>query len=156
VVEEQKRSLENELRVLQDVHREPGEAQIQKEILEDEKRTWTSLLETEGRENEFNSPEAVVRALVQERIEHASFVDQLGRIEAELSEKDEMLAALDAEKTSLKEALENQKAHAAGPASEAPDGKAYKRLERQRTLAVKEIEYLRAQLKTFDTEETQS
>jgi len=40
---------------------------------------------------------------VQERIEHASFVDQLGRIEAELSEKDEMLAALDAEKTSLKE-----------------------------------------------------
>jgi mitotic spindle assembly checkpoint protein MAD1 len=65
-----------------------------------------------------------------------------------------MLAALDAEKTSLKEALENQKAHAAGPASEAPDSKAYKRLERQRTLAVKEVEYLRAQLKTFDTEET--
>jgi mitotic spindle assembly checkpoint protein MAD1 len=65
-----------------------------------------------------------------------------------------MLAALDAEKTSLKENLENQKAHAAGPASEAPDSKAYKRLERQRTLAVKEVEYLRAQLKTFDTEET--
>jgi mitotic spindle assembly checkpoint protein MAD1 len=107
VVEERKRSLENQLRVLQGVHRQLGEAQIQKEILEDEKRIWTSLLETEGRENEFNSPEAVIRALVQERIEHVSFVDRLGRIEAELSEKDEMLAALDVEKTSLKEALEN-------------------------------------------------
>jgi mitotic spindle assembly checkpoint protein MAD1 len=154
VVEEQKRSLETELHVLQDVHRQLGEAQIQKEILEDEKRTWTSLLETEGRESEFDSPEAVIRALVQERIEHASFVDRLGKMEAELSEKDEMLAALDAEKTSLKEALDNQRSSTADPSSEAPDSKAYKRLDRQRTLAVKEVEYLRAQLKTFDTEET--
>jgi mitotic spindle assembly checkpoint protein MAD1 len=154
VVEEQKRSLETELQVLQDVHRQLGEAQIQKEVLEDEKRTWTSLLETEGRENEFDSPEAVIRALVQERIEHASLVNRLGEMEAELSEKDGMLAALDAEKTGLKEALEAQKANAGTSTSEAPDSKAYKRLERQRTLAVKEVEYLRAQLKTFDTEET--
>ena len=154
VVEEQKRSLETELHVLQDVQRQLGEAQIQKEILEDEKRTWTSLLETEGRESEFDSPEAVIRALVQERIEHASLVNRLGEMEAEISEKDEMLAALDAEKTSLKEALDNQKANVAGPSSEVPDSKAYKRLDRQRTLAVKEVEYLRAQLKTFDTEET--
>ena len=154
VVEEQKRSLENELHVLQDVHRQLGEAQIQKEILEDEKRTWTSLLETDGRENDFDSPEAVIRALVQERIEHVSFVDRLGKMEAELSEKDGMLAALDTEKTSLKEALDNQKASSAGSWSETSDHKAYKRLERQRTLAVKEVEYLRAQLKTFDTEET--
>ena len=154
VVEEQKRSLETELQVLQDVHRQLGEAQIQKEVLEDEKRTWTSLLETEGRENEFDSPEAVIRALVQERIEHASLVNRLGEMEAELSEKDGMLAALDAEKTGLKEALEAQKANAGTSLSEAPDSKAYRRLERQRTLAVKEVEYLRAQLKTFDAEET--
>ena len=154
VVEEQKRSLENELHVLQDVHRQLGEAQIQKEILEDEKRTWTSLLETEGQDNGFDSPEAVIRVLVQERIEHASFVDRLGKMEAELSEKDEMLAALDAETKGLKDALDNQKANSAGFSSEALDNKAYKRLERQRTLAVKEVEYLRAQLKTFDTEET--
>lgn len=154
VVEEQKRSLETELQVLQDVHRQLGEAQIQKEVLEDEKRTWTSLLETEGRENEFDSPEGVIRALVQERIEHASLVNRLGEMEAELSEKDGMLAALDAEKTGLKEALEAQKASARTSLSEAPDSKAYRRLERQRTLAVKEVEYLRAQLKTFDTEET--
>ena len=154
VVEEQKRSLETELHVLQDVHRQLGEAQIQKEILEDEKRTWSSLLEAEGKENEFDSPEAVIRALVQERIEHASFVDRLGRVEAELSEKDEMIASLDTEKTALKEASESQKATPAAESGEVPDNKAYKRLERQRTLAVKEVEYLRAQLKTFDTEET--
>ncbi len=154
VVEEQKKSLETELHVLQGVHRQLGEAHIQKEILEDEKRTWSSLLEAEGKENEFDSPEAVIRALVQERIEHASFVDRLGKMEAELSEKDEMIGSLDAEKTALKVTLESQKATPAATSNEAPDNKAYKRLERQRTLAVKEVEYLRAQLKTFDTEET--
>lgn len=154
VVEEQKRSLETELHVLQDVHRQLGEAQIQKEILEDEKRTWTSLLGTAGGANEFASPEAVIHALVKERIEHADSVDRLGKMEAELSEKDEMIGSLDAERSSLRENVEFLKKAATTTTSEAPDSKAYKRLDRQRTLAVKEVEYLRAQLKTFDTEET--
>ena len=154
VVEEQKRSLETELHILQDVHRQLGEAQIHKEILEDERRTWTSLLETEGRDVEFDSPEAVIRTFVQERIEHASLVDRLGKTEAELSEKDEIIASLDSERISLQDAMANQKPGATASSGEMLDTKAYKRLERQRMLAVKEVEYLRAQLKTFDTEET--
>ncbi|KIW65895.1 hypothetical protein PV04_08110 [Phialophora macrospora] len=153
VVEEQKHGLEIELQVLKDVQRQLGEAQIQKEILEDEKRTWTSLLEREGQENEFDTPEAVVKALVQQRIEYASITDRLGTVESDLAEKDEIIRGLEGEKEELKAELEkmrsNQSAQEAGQ-----DNKAYKRLERQRVLAVKEVEYLRAQLKTFDTEET--
>lgn len=154
VVEEQKRSLETELQVLQDVHRQLGEAQIQKEVLEDEKRTWTTLLEGEGREADFDSPEAVVKALVQERIQHALLVDRLGRLEAELSEKDEAIKALESEKLELKKASKQPKDVAENETRDMPENKAYKRLERQRVLAVKEVEYLRAQLKTFDSEET--
>lgn len=154
VVEEQKRSLETELQVLQDVHRQLGEAQIQKELLEDEKRTWSTLLDRDGQEAECDSPEAVVKAFVQERIERASLVDRVGKLEAELSEKDENIKGLEAEKLSLKQAAKEQRAMAQNGATDTPDNKAYKRLDRQRVLAVKEVEYLRAQLKTFDTEET--
>lgn len=153
VVEEQKHGLEIEIRVLKDVERQLSEAQIQKEILEDEKRTWTSLLERDG-ENEFESPEAVVKALIQQRIEYASVMDRLGSIESDLTEKDEIIKALEADKASLKTELDKAKATQAALAEPVNDNKAYKRLDRQRVLAVKEVEYLRAQLKTFDTEET--
>lgn len=154
VVEEQKRSLETELQTLKDVYRQLGEAQIQKEILEDEKRTWTSLLEREGHDEEFESPEAVVKALVQERIERASLVDRLGRVESDLAEKDEIIKSLESEKTILREEVEKVKASPAAAVGSNVDTKAYKRLERQHNLVAKEVEYLRAQLKTFDTEET--
>ncbi len=153
VVEEQKHGLEIELQVLKDVQNQLGEAQIQREILEDEKRTWTSLLERDGQENEFESPEAVVKALIQQRIEYASATDRLGTVESDIAEKDEIIRAVEGEREAFKSELEkvksNQTAQEAGP-----DNKAYKRTERQRVLAVKEVEYLRAQIKTFDSEET--
>lgn len=153
VVEEQKRGLETELHVLKDVERQLGEAQIQKEILEDEKRQWSSLLDRDGQEMEFESPEAVVRALVQARIEQASLADRLGTVEAEMLEKDEQIKSLDNDKTHLQGELEQRKT--SGETSAEPvDNKGYKRLERQKNLATKEVEYLRAQLKTFDSEET--
>ncbi|KAL2436261.1 Spindle assembly checkpoint component MAD1 [Exophiala dermatitidis] len=155
VVEEQKHGLEIELQVLKDVERQLGEAQIQKEILEDEKRTWTTLLESEsGNGDELKSPEAVVKALIQQRIEYASITDRLGTVESDLAEKDEIIKALEAEKSTLKAEVDKLRSAQAGQGDGVPDNKAYKRLERQRVLAVKEVEYLRAQLKTFDTEET--
>ncbi|OAP63144.1 hypothetical protein AYL99_02371 [Fonsecaea erecta] len=154
VVEEQKHGLEIELQVLKDVQRQLGEAQIQREILEDEKRTWTSLLQRDGQESEFESPEAVVKALIQQRIEYASIVDRLGTVESELAEKDEIIRELERDKSALNTEVENLKTTKTAQADAGQDNKAYKRLERQQVLAVKEVEYLRAQLKTFDTEET--
>lgn len=154
VVEEQKHGLEIELQVMKDVQRQLGEAQIQKEILEDEKRTWTSLLERDSQGDGFESPEAVVKALIQQRIEVASLTDRVGNVESELSEKDEIIKALDSENSALKVEVERLKSTQSTQVDPALDNKAYKRLERQRVLAIKEVEYLRAQLKTFDTEET--
>ncbi|KAL1969484.1 hypothetical protein VTN77DRAFT_8922 [Rasamsonia byssochlamydoides] len=149
VVEEQKRSLENQLRLMKDLEAELGNVQIQKQILEDERRSWTSLLQADGLAAEFNSPEAVVKALVKERIEKVTLVDKLGSIEPRILEKDEIIKDLEMEKNQLKQEVEKLRSASAA----AGDSRARLRLERQRALAVKEVEYLRAQLKTFDTEE---
>lgn len=156
VVEEQKRSLENQLQLMKGVEAEFETLQIQKQILEDERQSWASLLEENDQPAEFDSPEAIVKALVQERIEKATFIDRLGAVDAQFLEKDEAIKTLEDEKLKLKQELETARATASTSvgAPAAADARARARLERQRALAVKEVEYLRAQLKTFDEEET--
>ena len=152
VVEEQKKSLENQIQLMKGVESELGTVQIQNQILEDERSSWTSLLQDNDQSTDLDSPDAVVKALLQEQIEKASFVDKLGTVEAQFLEQDEIIQALESEKTYLGQEL--AKAQSAGGAgNNMADSRAKSRLERQRALAVKEVEYLRAQLKTFDTEE---
>lgn len=152
LVEEEKRVLERKLRAIDDLRTELGEAQLQRQILEDERKAWTSYLQSEGSINgglEFDSPEALARAVVQERIENASLLGKLGAVEPELLEKDELIKGLEADLSRLQGEVEKLRT---GGGSR--DSRIRTRLERQRALAVKEVEYLRAQLKTFDTEET--
>lgn len=153
VVEEQKRSLEIELQIMKDVERQLGESELQRELLQDERRTWTSLLEREGQDNEFDSPEAVVKALVQERIHNAGMVDRVGQFEADLAGKDEVVKALETEATSLKAEIRTLRS-ASASSTKGTDAKAMKRLEQQRGLALREVKLLREQLKTYDSEET--
>ncbi|KAI9756428.1 MAG: hypothetical protein M4579_003850 [Chaenotheca gracillima] len=152
VVQEEKRTLEDKLRYLDDLQHELSEAQLQTQRLEDERRSWSSYLQSEGSkggEMEFDSPEAVAKALVHERLEAATLLERLGGVEPQLSEKDEIIKGLEAEKMKLQREIAKARTGAGGS-----DSKAKSRLERQRALAVKEVEYLREQLKTFDAEET--
>ncbi|GFF26324.1 spindle assembly checkpoint component MAD1 [Aspergillus lentulus] len=153
VVEEQKKSLENQLQLMKEVESELNTIQIQKQILEDERSSWTSLLQENDEPAEFDSPEAVVRALLQERIEKATLVDKLGSIEAQFLEKDEIIKSLETERANLRQELEKLRAAGAAAGGATSESRVRARLERQRALAVKEVEYLRAQLETFDTEE---
>lgn len=153
VVEEQKKALENRLHLMQEVEVELRNVQIQNQILEDERRSWTSLLQlSDGQDPEFESPEEVARALVQARIENASLLNKVGTIQTEIAEKAELVQNLETEKSNLQKEI--TKLRAGGSAGNGLDARAKTRLERQRTLAIREVEYLRAQLKTFDTEET--
>ena len=148
IVEEEKRALEIKVSLMDGLRRELGEVQFQRQILEEERKLWTSYLQnSEGQhDNEFNTPEAVVRALVQERLEKASLVERLGSIQPEVIEKEGIIKSLDAEKSRLQGELEKLRAGAG-------DGRAKSRLERQKALAVKEVEYLREQLRIFESEE---
>lgn len=153
VVEEEKRNLQTKVRMMDDLRRELSEAQLQRQILEDERGSWTAYLENaeamDGKV-EFKTPEDLAKAYIEERLERASLVDQLGQVRPELSTKDAVISSLEEQKSTLQEEIEKLKL---APKPVVPETKTQMRLERQRTLAVKEVEYLRAQLKMFDTEE---
>ncbi|KAJ8121119.1 hypothetical protein O1611_g10186 [Lasiodiplodia mahajangana] len=152
VVEEEKRSLQRKVDAAQALEAELNEARIQKQRLEDERLAWTAYLQNASAEDgimEFDSPEAVARALVEERYNSAALVEKLGEIQPQIAERDEIIKALESDKKNLATQLEKSRTGAA-PVNAS---KSQARLERQRALATKEIEYLRAQLKTFDLED---
>jgi mitotic spindle assembly checkpoint protein MAD1 len=151
IVEEEKRSLQRKLDAMDGLENELGEARIQRQRLEDERLAWTSYLQSEAGvdgQPEFDSPEALARALVAERLQTATLVERIGGLEPELSSKDSIIQFLEAEKSKL--ATEIEKLRSSGGSG---SSKAQLRLERQRALAVKEAEYLRAQLKAYDAED---
>jgi mitotic spindle assembly checkpoint protein MAD1 len=153
VVEEEKRSLQRKLGVMEGLENDLGEARIQRQRLEDERLAWTAYLQSEAGADgqlEFDSPEALARALVAERLQTATLVERIGGLEPELSSKDVIIQALEAERSNLAAQVEKLKSNNGSSNS----NKAQLRLERQKALAIKEAEYLRAQLKTYDTEDT--
>lgn len=156
VVEEEKRMLQRKLEAAEVLEAELDEARIQRQRLEDERLAWTAYLqstaESGGEDMKFESPEELARALVQERLVSASYVEKMGTLQADVAAHEATIQGLEEEKAHLK--AEVEKAKAAAASSSAFDGdKARLRLDRQRALAVKEVEYLRAQLKTFDAED---
>ncbi|KAM0325845.1 hypothetical protein ACHAQA_007147 [Verticillium albo-atrum] len=154
VVEEEKRSLLRKLEAAQALEVELSEAQIQRQRLEDERLAWTAYLKStteSGEDLEFDSPEALARGLIAERYTVASLVEKVGGLQAELAAQDNSIKSLEAEVTRLKGEVQNAKASANASSTD----KARMRTERQRALAVKEVENLRAQLTLFDTDDLQ-
>ncbi|KAI5241663.1 mitotic spindle assembly checkpoint protein-like protein MAD1 [Aureobasidium subglaciale] len=160
IVQEEKHTLEQKLRAMEDLRKELAEAQLQKQILEDERRSWTSYLESEaaGREEmAFKSPEDMAKAFVNERMERITLIEKLGAIQPEISVRDANIKTLEDEKVQLRAEIEKLKnASGTTTTTAAPeDVKARARLERQKNLAIKEVEYLRAQMKAFEAEENE-
>ncbi|TAQ89979.1 hypothetical protein B7494_g1727 [Chlorociboria aeruginascens] len=152
VVEEEKRSLQRKVDNMEGLQNELGEAKIQRQRLEDERLAWTAYLQNQtGADGqlEFDSPEALTRALVEERIQTATLVERIGVLESEKLENDTTIQEMKGEKANLVDQIEKLKS----TSSAGSESKVRLRLERQRALALKEVEYLRAQLKTFDTED---
>ena len=158
IVEEEKRSLQRKVESMEGLRHELGEAQIQRQRLEDERLAWTAYLQSQAGadgEAEFDSPEALARAFIGERLRTAALVERIGALEPELLEKDGLVQGLESQKSKLVEQIEKLKSTGgSGDSGAGCDNKARLRLERQRALAIKEVEYLRAQLKTFDAEDT--
>ncbi|KAH0161270.1 spindle assembly checkpoint component MAD1, partial [Aureobasidium melanogenum] len=159
IVQEEKRALEQKVRAMEDLRKELAEAQLQKQILEDEKRSWTSYLESEaaGREEmAFESPEDMAKAFVNERLERITLMEKLGALQPELTVRDTNIKTLEDEKDQLRAEIEKLKEAGTSSSNAVPaDAKARARLERQKNLAIKEVEYLRAQMKAFEAEENE-
>ena len=93
---------------------------------------------------QFESPEDMARAFMQARVEKASLTEKLGSIQPELTTRDERIVTLETALAQARTETQNVK-NVSGIGSS--DAKAKVRLERQKNLAIKEAEYLRAQLK---------
>lgn len=153
VVEEEKRSLQRKLEAVEGLENELGEARIQRQRLEDERLAWTAYLQSQASEDgrlEFETPEALARGLIAERLQTATLFERIGALEPEISARDNTIQSLEAERTKLLDELEKVKSSG----TSASNSKVQLRLERQRDLAVREADFLRAQLKTYDTEDT--
>lgn len=148
IVEEEKATLQRKLEAAEDTKNELAEERRQRERLQAERLAWAAYLEREG-QADFDSPEAVARALVEERLNSASLLEKLGSVQPQIAERDSIIRDLEEEKASLAGQIEKLKANpGAGPAD-----KVRQRLDRQRALAEKEVEYLRAQLRSYDSED---
>ena len=152
VIEEEKRTLEVKLRLAGDLQSKLNEANVRNEALEAERDSWTSYLENETEDDaQFETPEDLARAYIRERFEKTDYMNRLGEIKPELSVKEATIQALEDEKAKLQAEMAQLKT--AAPAPSADEVKARARLERQKNLATKEVEFLRAQVKAFDDEE---
>lgn len=152
VIEEEKRTLDVKLRLAADLQSQLNEAKVRNEALEAERNSWTSYLENEAETDaQFESPEDLARAYIRERFEKTDYMNRLGEIQPELTVKETTIQALEDEKAKLQAELTQLKT--ATPVPSADETKARARLERQKNLATKEVEFLRAQVKAFDDEE---
>jgi mitotic spindle assembly checkpoint protein MAD1 len=156
VVEEEKQSLQRKLVSAELVEKELSEERIQRRRLEDERRSWAAYFQVDGitdKTVEFDSPEAMARALAEERYKTATLTEQIGRIQPELSQRDATVQSLESQLSELTTENEKLKSSSNPVLQNGAGSKSNMRLERQRALALKEVEYLRAQLKTFDVED---
>lgn len=151
VVEEEKRTLQRKLEASEAIEQELAETRLQRQRLEDERLSWAAYFKdvSGSTDAQFDSPEALARALTEERLTSASHLDQVGALQADIVSLRDNIQSLVREKSTLKTQLEQAKTSAQASSTD----KAVMRLDRQRSLAVKEVEYLRAQLKTFDVED---
>ena len=155
VVQEEKRMLEGKIRLMNDLRKELSEAQLQRQILEDERTSWTSYLENLAGEDEdikFDRPQELAQAFMQERTERAFLTNRIGELSSEVTTGQQKCNELEDRIASLQEEAAKAKTQAA---PDGADARTRSRLERQRTLANKEIEYLRAQVKAFEAEEAE-
>ncbi|KAK9367259.1 spindle assembly checkpoint component Mad1 [Lipomyces kononenkoae] len=144
-VAEEKTLLEARLKLMEDLRRQVADAELEAATLREERARWTAFFEET---DNFKSPEDALKALSQERTEKISLLDKVGRLEAEIAARAQGMEVDEQEIRKVEQTVEELK--------DALDknAKLMARVERQKNLAIKETEFLREQLKTYDSEET--
>lgn len=151
IVEEEKATLQRKLEAAEEVKAELASERRQRERLEADRLAWAAYLEREG-QADFDSPEAVARALVQERFNSASLLEKIGSVQTQLAEQGATIQGLEEEKANLVSEVEKARATNTTTTSGSSE-KTRLRLERQRALAEKEVRLLREQLKMYESED---
>lgn len=138
-------TLETQLSLMEDLRKRSAELEIELTILRKEKSAWNTFLESNEKSTR---PEEITKELNRERIAHQSNQETIQLQDSELKELRTKLRTIESTADSLEAQLQSKQERM---------GKLERRLERidrQRNLAVREVEFLKEQLKTYDSEET--
>ncbi|KAF8940189.1 coiled-coil domain-containing protein mad1 [Dissophora ornata] len=147
VLKEEKTSLEQKLKMLDDLRVKCGMLEVQKEVFVKEKMQWTAFLERSDM-TDFNSPYDLAKTVASLRGEKAALLEVKGELEAALKYRDNQIEQLESQIEDLKNSLVNQEEFCKKQASIA------RQHERTKELALRQVESLKQQLKSYDMEET--
>lgn len=112
-------------------------------MLKSGKAKWTTFLTSSG-----STPEALAKSLDEQRYEIVALLDRQGELNAELKGRNQYIQSLEAKVKELTDVSAKQQE------SITRDVRHLKRLEKAKSMAQKEVEFLRDQLKSYDMEET--
>ncbi|KAJ3187875.1 coiled-coil domain-containing protein mad1 [Gaertneriomyces sp. JEL0708] len=145
-LKDEKLSLERQLARMADIQRTCTQLEVEISQLKSEKARWTTFLEASG-EKALDSPYQFAKALADARFELALLKEKLGEESAKRGGRETYIVELESLVDDLRRKfteMENGR-HI--------DARSLKRVERTRQLALKEVEILREQLRSYDVEE---
>ena len=138
-------TLETQLSLMEDLRKRSTEMEIEIALLRKEKSAWNTFLES----NEGNHrPEEIGRDLHRERTAHKLAQERIQLQDLELQELRTRVRTLETTTDSLESQI--QLKHEATVKLE----RRLERVDRQRNLAQREVQFLKEQLKAYDSEET--
>lgn len=130
---------------MENLRKRATEMEIELTLLQKEKEAWNTFLETsEGN----HRPEEISRDLHRERAARKLDQERLQTYESELTDSRTRLQTLEQTVDTLNSQVQNKQDQLTRTE------RRYERVERQKNLAQREVQFLKEQLKTYDSEET--
>lgn len=140
VLSEEKLSLEHKLALMDETRSSLAEAQVRLVQLEQERAVWTDMVD-EGEELDFSA------ILAKQKLKVETTASQLKLMEEQLNDSNVLVSSLKSELRALQAQLEERNVEITN------EKRVHARLQRSKGMAVREITFLREQLKSYDMEE---
>jgi mitotic spindle assembly checkpoint protein MAD1 len=138
-------TLETQLSLMEKLRKRATELEIEITLLRKEKEAWNTFLDSsEGNQR----PEEISRELHRERAAHKAAQDRLQTFETELTDLRKRVRIAEQSADAVKAEVQGKQDQLTRME------RRYERLERQKNLAQREVDFLKEQLKTYDSEET--
>ncbi|KAF9361186.1 coiled-coil domain-containing protein mad1 [Mortierella sp. AD094] len=148
VLKEEKAGLEQKLKMLDDLRVKCGMLEVRNDVLVKEKLQWTAFLERSD-VTDFSSPYQLAKTIASLRGDMATLMEIKGGFEADIKHRDAYIHQLETQIESLKKKMVEQEDFCKKQASIA------RQHNRSKELALRQVENLKEQLKSYDTEEAQ-
>ncbi|KAF9585671.1 coiled-coil domain-containing protein mad1 [Lunasporangiospora selenospora] len=148
VLKEEKAGMEQKLKMMDDLRIKCGKLEVQNGTMQKEKQQWMAFLRPSDSTG-FNSPHELTKTIASLRGENVALLEMKGNYEAAVKSRDAYIEKLE------EQAFETRKAIAEQEDLYHQQLSLARQHERSKDLALRQIESLKAQLKSYDTEEAQ-